>query len=153
MRDLYHIVNGLPPVADAFAGTVYSDIINMKNFEHASFIIQCGAGAVGTATITVEACDDVAASNVVAIPFTYQGCVSGDTFGARTKVENTGFTTAAAANKMYKIEVDVDSMIMSGYSYVRVKSVEVVNDPVTGGILVILNESRLEKAIFDTAIV
>jgi hypothetical protein len=153
MRDLYHVVNALIPAADAFAGTVYTDIINLKNFEHVSFIVQCGAGGTGTATITVEACDDVSASNVSAIPFTYQACVTGDTFGARTKAAETGFTTAAAANKVYKIEVDTDALLASGYGYVRLKSVEVANDPVTGGIIAILTEPRVEKDIFDTAIV
>jgi hypothetical protein len=101
----------------------------------------------------VEACDDVSASHTSAIPFTYQSCVTGDTFGARTKAADTGFMTAAATNKVYKIEVDADALLASGYSYIRLKSVEVANDPVTGGVIAILTESRQEQDIFDTAIV
>lgn len=153
MENLYHVVNALVPVADAFDGTKYTDIINMKNFNHISFIIQCGAGAVGTATITVEASDDVSASNVSAIPFIYQACVTGDTFGARTKCAATGFATTAAANKMYKIDVDAEALNASGYGFIRLKSVEVANDPVTGGIIAILTEPRYEQGVFDTAIV
>ncbi len=153
MRELYHIVNGLPPAADAFTGTVYSDIISMKNFEHISFIIHGGTGATGTSVITVEACDDVSGSNVSALPFVYQECVSGDTFGSITKAATTGFTTTAASNKMHKIDIDADVLAASGYGYIRLKAVESVNDPVTCGILAILTEPRYEQEIFDTAIV
>ena len=151
MKKLYHIVSALVPVADAFAGTVYTDIINMQDFGNISFILQGGAGAVGTSTITVEACDDVAASHVSAVPFVYQECISGDTFGARTKASS--FATAAAANKIYKIDVDAEALAASGYGYIRLKAVEVVNDPVTGGVLAILTEPKYAEDIFDTAIV
>lgn len=153
MKNLYHVVNALPPVADAFAGTKYTDIINMKNYEHISFIIQCGVGATGTATVTVEACDDVVPSNTEAIPFVYQECVSGDTFGAITKATTAGFTTSAASNKMYKIDVDAEALASSGYGYIRLKSVEVADDPVLGGVLAILTEAKYEQEIPDTAIV
>ena len=153
MKKLYHIGNALAPVADVFNGTVYTDIFNMKDQEHVSFIIQKGAGALGTATITVEACDDVAGTNVAAIPFNYQACVSGDTFGAMTKVTATGFATTAGANQMYKIEADVDLLGASGFSYIRLKAVEVVNDPITGGILAVFNEQKFEQEIPGTTIV
>ena len=153
MKKLYHIGNALAPVANAFAGTVYTDIFNMKDNEHVSFIIQKGIGAVGTSTITIEACDDVAGTNVVAIPFNYQACVSGDTFGAMTKVAATGFVTTAGSNQMYKIEADVDLLGASGYSYVRLKAVEVVAAAVTGGILAIFNEQKFEQEIPGTTIV
>lgn len=153
MKRFNHVVNALLPVADAFAGTVYSDVINMKNWNHAQFVIQKGAGAVGTATITVEACDDVVPTNVSAVPFKYQKCTSGDTFGELTAAEATGFATTAGANQMYKIEVDSDALVVSGYSYIRLKSVEVVDDPVLGGILAVLTEPRYSNEVPDTAIV
>ena len=149
----YHVVNALAPVADAFSGTVYTDIINMENFHHISFLIQIGVGATGTSTITIEACDDVSGSNVTAIPFHYQACVSGDTFGATTAATSAGFTTAAGSNKMYKIEVDNQALASTGYGYIRLKAVEVVDSPVLGGILAVLSEPRYGQDIFDTAIV
>lgn len=153
MRELYHVVNALPPTGDAFNGTIATDVINMKNFNHISFVIQCGAGAVGTATITVEACDDVTPSHTEAVPFIYQECISGDTFGAITKAEKDGFTTSAAANKMYKVDVDAEALAASGYGYIRLKSVQVADDPVDGSILAILTEPKYEQEIFDSAIV
>ncbi|MFA6308623.1 MAG: hypothetical protein WC677_02610 [Clostridia bacterium] len=153
MKDLYHVVNALVPVADAFAGTVQTAPIHMKNWQHASFLITCGAGAVGTSTITVEACDTIVPGNVKAIPFSYQECVSGDTFGEIKQANDAGFATAAAANKIYKIEVDEQMLASTGYGYVRVKAVEVVNDPVTGGIVAVLTGGRFESEVPATAIV
>jgi hypothetical protein len=153
MKELYHVVNALVPAANAFASTVNTAPINLKNFEHVSFVIQCGAGAVGTAAVTVEACSDTTPTATLAIPFVYQECVSGDTFGAITKALATGFVTSAAANKMYKIDVDADVLAASGYGYIRVKSVESVAGAIAGGILAILVEPRYEQEIFDSAIV
>lgn len=153
MKRFNHVVNALVPVADAFAGTKYTDIINMKDFNHIQFIIQKAAGATGTSTITVEACDDVSGSNVSAVPFKYQACTTGDTFGALTDAAATGFATTAGADQLYKIEVDADALAASGYGYIRLKAVEVVNDPVLGGIVAILTEPRYGREIPETAIV
>jgi len=149
----YHVVNALPPAADAFAGTVVTDVINLKNWEHISFIIQCGAGAVGTSAITVEACDDTTPANTEAIPFTYQECLLGDAFSEVKQADETGFTTAAAANKVYKIEVDAQALAKSGYSYVRLKSVEVTDDPVAGTVIAILTGGRYVQEVCDSALV
>lgn len=148
-----HVVNALVPVADAFAGTVYTDVINMKDFNHVQFVIQKGAGAVGTSTITIEACDDVVPTNVSAVPFKYQVCTTGDTFSALTAAEATGFDTTAGANQMYKVEVDSDALAASGYGYIRLKAVEVVNDPVLGGVVAVLTEPRYGQEVPNTAIV
>jgi hypothetical protein len=148
MRNLYHVVNALVPNANAFAGTVATSPINMKNWGHCSFIVQCGAGAVGTAKITVEACSDITPTTTVAIPFYYQECVANDTFGAIQKTaDNTGFTTSAAANKVYKVEVDNEMLAASGYNYVRLKSVEQTVGAINGGVAAILTEGRFNSEI------
>lgn len=153
MKKTNHLVNALLPVADAFAGTVYTDVINMKDFNHVQFVIQKGAGATGTSTITVEACDDVVPTNVSAVPFKYQACTTGDTFGVLTDAAATGFATTAGANQMYKVEVDADALAASGYGYIRLKAVEVVDSPVLGGIIAVLTESRYGQEVPNTAIV
>ena len=149
MKKYNHVVKGLDPVANAFAGTVYSDIINMKGFEHIQFLIYKGAGAVGTATITVEACDDAAGTNVSGIPFTYQLATSGDTYSAPTAAAATGFKTTAGASQIYKIDVDASALGASGYGYIRLKSVEVDVGAVLGGIVAILTEAKYGKAVPD----
>jgi hypothetical protein len=149
----YHIVNALPPAANAFAGTVATEVINLKNWEHVSFIIHCGAGAVGTSAITVEACDDTVPTNTEAIPFTYQECIADDTFSEAKQADESGFTTAAADNKVYKIEVDAQALAKTGYSYVRLKAVEVTVDPVAGGVIAILTGGRYAQDVLDSALV
>jgi hypothetical protein len=64
-----HIVKGLDAVANAFAGTVYSDVVHMAEYSVARFIVHKGVGTTGTATLTVEACDNANGTNPVAIPF------------------------------------------------------------------------------------
>ena len=63
-----HFVKGFDPVADAFAATVYSDIIEVAG-QGIGFVIYKGVGTTGTSTITVEACDDISASNSTAVVF------------------------------------------------------------------------------------
>lgn len=149
----YHVVNALAPAADAFSGTVTTDVINMKDYGHISFVVQMGVGTTGTSTITIEACDDTTPTNTTAIPFVYQACTTGDTFSGKTAATAAGFTTVAGSNKMYKIEVDSDALGALGYSYIRLKAVESVNDPVAGGILAVLTESKYERDVQASAIV
>lgn len=154
MRELYHVVNALPPIDNAFAGTVVTNVINMKNWGHVSFLIQCGAGAVGQSQITVEACSDTVPTSTVAIPFYYQECIAGDTFGPILKtVDATGFETSAVSDKIYKVEVDNQMLASTGYNYVRLKSIEKVAGAITGGIIAILTEGRFISEIPDSVLV
>lgn len=153
MKNFPHLIKGLDPVADAFSGTVYSDIVSMKNHNHAQFIIVKGVGATGTSTITVEACSNVSAGAVSAVPFSYQAITSGDTAGALTDVTSAGFATTAGSSQLYIIYVDGEALSASGYEYVRLKAAEVVDSPVLGGILINLLDPRYDEAVQDTAIV
>ena len=153
MQRFNHIVKGLDPVADAFSETVYSDIINMENFGHIQFIIYKGVGATGTSTITVEACDDAAGTKSAALPFRYQLSTTGDTYGEPTNATVAGFTTTAGSSQVYKIDVDADVLGSTGYNYIRLKAVEVVDAAVLGGILAVLTEPKYGDAVQDTAIV
>jgi hypothetical protein len=152
MKNFPKFIKGLDPVADAFSGTVYSDIVSMANHNCAKFIIYKGVGTTGTSTITIEACSDTSGSAVSAIPFSYQAITTGDTAGALTAVANTGFTTTAGSSQLYLIYVDAEALAASGYQYVRLKAVEVVDSPVLGGILINLLEPRYNQAVQASAI-
>lgn len=147
-----HFVKGLDPVADAFSGTVYSDIVNMKAYSGVTFIIYKGVGTTGTSTITVEASDDTSGSNVTAIPFRYKAITSGDTEGALTAATTSGFTTTAGSSQLYLIEVDAEELGDTGYGYCRLKAVESANDPVLGGILIAMHGPRFAQDVPATAI-
>lgn len=148
-----HFIKGLDPVADAFDSTVYSDVVNLKNWRNCRFIVYIGVGATGTSTFTVEACDDVVPTTTSAIPFNYRQILSGDTPGALTAATSAGFASTAGSSKIIVIEIEAQALAPSGYGYVRLKAVEVVNSPVLGGILVELANPRLGEEPNRTAIV
>lgn len=125
-----HFVPLLRPVADALSGTVASDEINMSDAHAVTFFIHWGVGATGTVTVTVEACDDTSATNTTAIPFKYRRNSATDVFGALTDATTAGFTTTAGSAQTYVIEVDANQMADTGYKYVRLKTVEVVDSPI-----------------------
>lgn len=139
-----HFVKGIDPVADAFAGTVYSDVYSMRGHDLITFIIYKGVGITGTSTITIEACDDVVPSNVSAIPFRYQAITTGDTHGAETAAAATGFMTTAGSSQIYVITVKASALAASGYGFIRLKAVEVANDPVLGGVLAFLDKPKFD---------
>jgi hypothetical protein len=153
LTEQQHLVNALSPVADAFNGTVYSDIINMKNFGHITFVVHKGVGTTGTSTFTVEASDDVSGSNVTAIPFRYRE-IPADTNipTALTDATTAGFTSTAGSNRLVVIEVDASELGDTGYGFVRLKAVESANDPVLAGILAILSQPRHAQSVFAGAI-
>lgn len=148
-----HFVKGLDAVADAFASTVYSDIVNMEGFGCCTFILHKGVGTTGTSTITVEASDDVSGSNVTAVEFWYKAITSGDTPGAVTAAATTGFATTAGSSQLYVISVPADKLSGVGKKFVRLKAAEVVDAAVLGGILIIMTEPRFSVDTDTTAIV
>jgi len=148
-----HFVKGIDPVADAFSGTVASDIINLKNAGTCMFVIYKGVGATGTSTITVTACSDVSATAETAIKFQYRAITTGDTEGALTQATTAGFATTAGSSQLYVIEVKAQDIASTGYSYVRLNAVELVNSPVLGGILCFTGALRYNEDVNATAIV
>jgi hypothetical protein len=147
-----HVIKGLDPVADAFAGTTGSDIVDITGHQSATFIIYKGVGATGTSTVTVEACDDVTPSNTTAVPFYYRAITSNDTNGAMTAATTTGFATTAGSSQVYVVEVDEQELASAGYKYVRLKMVEVVDSPVLGGILIVLNNPKFGYSTTNSVI-
>lgn len=142
-----HVIAGIYPVANAFAGTVYTDVYSLKNASHITFFIMKGAGATGTTLATVEACSTAAAAAQTAIAFKYKKCSSAtteDTFGALTAVASTGLTTTAAANEIYAIEVDAREIASTGYEFIRLKMVEQAADPVVGCVFAVLSGLRYQ---------
>jgi hypothetical protein len=130
-----HFIKALDPIADALAGTVRTDVVNLKEYGKLVFLIHKGVGATGTSTITIEGSDDNSPSNVTAVPFHYRAITSTDVPGSVTAATTAGFALTAGSSQMYAIEVNAEDLIASGYNYVSMKAVEVVNSPVLAGIL------------------
>ena len=147
-----HFIKGLDPVADAFSGTVTSDVVNLANFGSAVFLVYKGVGATGTSTLTVEACDDIVPTTTTAVPFFSKSITSTDIQGAMTARAAAGFTTTAGSSQMYAIQVDAEELQNAGYAYVRLKAVEVVDSPVLGGIAIALGNARFGGSATATEI-
>jgi len=147
-----HAIKGIDAVADAFAGTVSSDVVRADNYESILFVVHKGVGTTGTSTITVEACDDVVPTTTAAVPFFYRTVTSGDVPSALTKATTSGFTTTAGSSQLYLVEVRVGDLASTGYNFVRLKATEVVDAAVLGGILILAGNPRNAQPIPATAI-
>lgn len=126
---------GIAPAADAFASDPATDVVSLANFVGCSFTLLVGAGGTGTATVTVEECDDATPSNSTAIAFRYRRKDGTAAWGEWTDATASGFTTTAGAAELY--EVDVKAADLSdGFPNVRAVFTEVADDPVAAGVLV-----------------
>lgn len=153
------LVNGLPPVADAFATQGYSDVISIDNCKSVVALILTGASVNNTNVITVEACDNVTPDNVTAIVFTVSSIVSGDTGDSpvATAVGGKAFT-ASIANQYYVVEIDPADVEAAnsheGRRYVRIKVTEAGGAVAQLGCIAIFkNEVFNAQAVLPTAIV
>lgn len=129
-----HWVPVLYPVADGFAGTVNTDIVNCEG-AGLLFQITKGVGATGTTTITAQGCDDVAPTTATAIACQYRISTTPDVWGAWTQATAAaGFATTAGSNQMYQVFVRAADIGALGFGYGRLNMVELVNNPVLGGV-------------------
>ena len=144
LMERLQFIKGLDPVADAFAGTVASDVVDMSEFSRIVFLRYDGVGATGTSTVTVEACDDIVPTTTTAVPFRYRIDHEGDE-GVLAAAAAAGFNTPAGSSKLVAVEVREDALASTGYRYVRAKFVEVVDSPVLGAVL-IFGEAKAGRA-------
>lgn len=153
-----HIVMGLVPDSRALNGS--SDVINVSLQHSVTALLVKGPGAVGTTTLTVEACDDVAPSNTTAIPFQYRRQVGGtDTWGALTVATAVGFATTANANDMYEISIDpaeVTAALVNaarGNHYVRITLTQIDATACDCCIVFVLPRQRYDQQVPITVLV
>ena len=136
------------PVADALAGTIYSDVVDMSGFNECTFMIIRGVGATGTSTVTIEGCDDFAPSNTEAVAFEYAHVATNETNGAWVQATTAGFETTAGSHGITMVRVKGDNLT-SDYPKVRLKAVEATNSPVLASCIIMLTEPRYDKSVPD----
>ncbi len=104
-----HIVQSHQPQTVAPTTTVNGDVLSMKKYERAEFLLSIGDmdGTTGDGLITVEACDNFTPSNVTAIPFRLykEETAAGDTLDGGANVLAAGYTVPATDNIHYLVEV------------------------------------------------
>lgn len=151
------VVVGIAPIIDYCDGTQASDIVCLKNYRRATFIVVNGDSTSATSVndINVWACDDNAATRAVLMPFHYWNDVEFD--GTEDRYLAMGNATAAAGvtfagidNEVFVIEVTADEVLAAGLGdtpshhadWVKVVMTENGNDPVVGCIICILHDPR-----------
>lgn len=158
----HHIVQGLVPVADAFAGGVSTDVISLADYGRVTFVIITGAiEDAGVSNLCkVQGCSNAAASATTDMTFHRQSLpwsTTVDTWAARAEAPSTGYNFTlnnAVANAVHIAEVTADMVkAQTGYDFVRLNIAETVNKTITAAVLVILSEPRYPQAIPVTAIV
>lgn len=155
-----HIVRALEASADMFNGNPTTDIVDLANYNHVTFVVQKGAGAVGTATVKLYASDDTDGTTTRAAGFTYRANTSGDTWSAPAAADANGFTTTAGANQAYVIEVSADDILKAGRenatpfdgSCAYLELTEVADDPCVGGVADILSGGRHQDSSMPSGI-
>lgn len=145
-----HIVNALPPVD--ITGGKLSDVWSMKDYAHASIIVQVGVSAAAFTKIILQACDDFVPTNTTDIAYKLyaEETALGDTLGAVEAVAATGKTPSANDTIMYVIEVDA-AELPAGKPCLRVSLTNGANS-VIGSVIAILSGSRYAKDQSATAI-
>ena len=134
--DKLHWVKGIDPVADAFSGTVETDIVEGLG-QGVLFFRYDGVGTTGTSVVTVQACSTIGPGATTAVPFIYRICTSTDVWGNWTAATAAaGFTTTTGSSQMYQIYVDAAHLAETGYGYVRAVFTEDEDSPVLGGVLI-----------------
>lgn len=148
-------IKGLDPVADAFAGTATTDVVSMRNYKQATFVVHKGVSTGGTdnGVVTVEACDDVTPSNTTAVEFHYQEILTGDTPSEIKSAGSTGFAMTAGSSQLYAVYVNASVLAATGYGYLRLKVTEDTDDPVVASVAIMLTESKDEREVPETVIV
>lgn len=144
-------VLGNVPVADLFNGDPASAAVKLKHYQAAYFLLQKGAGATGTATLTVQACTLADGTGAEAVEFNYIVCTATDVFSAIARATTAGFATTAGANQMYFIHVDSRDL-PADKPWVRLKMTEVANDPITGSVLVLCGKPTYLQDPLPTAL-
>ena len=136
-----HAIPVLYPVADALAGTVTSDVVEVMG-EGVLFEITKGVGATGTSTITVLSCDDVTPTTTAAVAFMYRISTTPDVWGAWTQATTAGFALTAGSDQMYQVYANAQNLAANNYGYAQLSAVEVVDSPVAAGINAYIENSR-----------
>lgn len=150
LTEQHHVVRALAPDADRYNGDPATDVFNLENYGHITFLLDEGAGGTGTVKIEVEECTAADGTGATAIAYRYR-VSSGDTWGALTAVAAAGYTTVAGADKMVAIEIDAKEL-SDGSNFVRLQLTEVVDDPCDAAVLAILSEPRYAQDVPLTAL-
>lgn len=131
-------VKALDPVADYTSGDVSTDVINMQDYKTITFFVYKGLGTTGTATATIDSCDNVTPTTPTAVAFRYSSNTATDVIGDLTEVASTGVLISAGSSQIWAFSVD-DHELSGSNKYVRLTLTEVNSTAVLGGVMAMLS--------------
>ena len=133
-----------PKGEDIFESNVSSDVINLSAWEGVVFIVTKLAGATGTATATINSCDNVTPSTATAVAFRYRYSTTPDTFTAWADATSSGVAITAGADEVWEFAI-ASSDLYKGTAtapvndqYVRLVLTETESTAVDGSVATIL---------------
>jgi len=157
-----HIVQGIVPAADRFAGGVTTDVVSLANYRRVGMLIITGAiEDTGVSNlVTALACDNTTPSTTVAMGFRHQSLrwsTTVDTWGAQAVAAAAGYNFTvnhAVANAMHYVEVTAEEVEQAapGYKYVQFSIAETANKTVTAAVILFGLEPRYPQAVPRTMI-
>jgi len=138
------------PVADFMIGNTVSDVVSMEDYREAYFLVILGDATGGTATPTITIIPSSTAAKTAtttAIPFQYKRISATETETAW--VTASTLTCTAGDNQLYVVKVNAANL-PDGYPYVYMNIVETVDDPVLGGLVIMMANPRYNAADLET---
>jgi pyrroloquinoline quinone (PQQ) biosynthesis protein C len=132
---------------DMFNGNIVSDVVDMKDWGACLFIVKKLAGAVGTATATIKACDDIVpTTRSSALTFYYRKMTTADTWAADWAT-SASLSIAAGADEIWEILVTADQVQATAatYHYIELTLTEVDSTAVDGTVFCMLIDPRYAK--------
>lgn len=131
-----HIVNVLAPVD--ITGGKTGAVFNMKNYAHASIVIQIGVSAAAFTKIIVNECTDASGDNATAIPFDIYTCETSNTdvTSGRTAVTTAGYTPSANDGIFYIIELDA-AQLAQGSNFVQLSLTNGANSVIASAVAIL----------------
>ena len=161
--EINKVVNVLPAKAHGASTSNDTDIVNMKDYNKCTFIVETGVAAANTPIITVlSGVSNASAATATAFKYRTQvkaadsASSSGDIPSALTDATATGFVmTTNKGGGIYIIEVDAATVAAAGTGYDHVclhLSTGAAAAANLYSVLAILSEPRYPQGILATAI-
>ena len=147
------VVNAFLPI-DINGAAKNSDYISLENYDAVQIVLHVGAASAASA-VTLTQAKEVAGTNTASLDFDYMwacetiGTTNSDTY-TKTAVASATFSTAAAGNSIYLIDVRAETLT-DLYKCLRIN----LADPSAGcivGCTFHLYKARYEQAALQTAI-
>jgi hypothetical protein len=150
IAEQFHVVNILPPVD--ITGGVTGDRFTLKNYAHATIIVQVGVSAAAWTKIILRECTAATGGTATDRAFNIykEETDAGDTLGARTEVAAAGLTPSANNNIMYVIEIDARELT-DGYPWLELALTNGANSVIASAVAV-LSGARYSSDQSATAI-